>query len=110
MAKIVLGVQNAPDQVSQRTFEILGSGAFMLACRTPALAEMFVDKQELVFTDSPAQTLELVQYYLDKEHLRYEIGQNARKKVLARYTYRQHLENIWPQAEKLLEQKGRGRL
>lgn len=103
-AKIVLGVQNAEDQVSQRTFEILGSGGFMLASRTPALLELFTDTQELVLTSSPEETIELVKFYLDRPNLRFKIGQRARRKVLDKYTYHKQLVNIWPQAEKLLNE------
>ncbi|MFZ7102545.1 MAG: CgeB family protein [Peptococcaceae bacterium] len=104
-SKIVLGVQNAEDQVTQRTFEILGTGAFMLASRIQALTEMFTDKKELVLTSSPAETLELVNYYLNRPELRYEIGHNARQKVLENYTYLQQLAEVWPKTEQLLKQK-----
>jgi len=108
-SKIVLGVQNAIDQVTQRTFEILGSGAFMIASRTNALLELFEDKSDLVMTSSAEETVELVQYYLKRPELRYEIGSNAREKVLEKYTYLNHISKIWPQAELLIEKKLRNK-
>lgn len=104
-SKIILGVQNAMDQVSQRTFEILGTGAFMIGSRTPAIIEMFEDKRDLVLTSSPEETIELVKYYIDKPSLRYKIGVRARQKVLENYTYHQLIEKIWPKAELLVKEK-----
>lgn len=104
-SKIVLGVQNALDQVTQRTFEILGSGAFMISSRTQGITALFEDKKELVLSSSPEETIDLVRYYLNRPELRYEIGANARKKVLENYTYGQHIEKIWRKAELLIEQK-----
>ncbi|SNR85277.1 Spore maturation protein CgeB [Anaerovirgula multivorans] len=106
-SKIVLGVQNAVDQVSQRTFEILGSGAFMITSRTQEITEMFEDKKELVLTSSPEETIELVRYYLNRPELRYKIGANAHRKVIENYTYRQHITKIWPKAEFLIKLKWR---
>jgi len=106
-SKIVLGVQNARDQVTQRTFEILGSGAFMIASRTEGLASMFEDKKDLVLTSSPEETISLVKYYMNKPELRYEIGANARRKVMEQYTYNKNIKKIWPKAQLLIEQKRR---
>lgn len=104
-SKIVLGIQNAEDQITQRTLEILGTGAFMLASRTQALTAMFIENQDLVLTSSPAETIALVNYYLPRPHLRFKIGQNARRKVMQYYTYQQQLAQIWPQTEGLLKEK-----
>lgn len=108
-SKIILGVQNALDQVTQRTFEILGSGAFMIASRTQGILSLFEDKKELVLSSSPEETIELVSYYLNKPELRYEIGLQGRKKVLENYTYTRQIINIWPKAEALVQQKKRWR-
>ena len=104
-SKIVLGVQNAVDQVSQRTFEILGSGAFMIASRTQGITNMFEDKKEIVLTSSSEETIDLVKYYINRPELRYEIGKNARCKVMEHYTYQQNIKKIWPKAEFLIKQK-----
>ncbi|ABR49571.1 spore protein [Alkaliphilus metalliredigens QYMF] len=104
-SKIVLGVQNAMDQVTQRTFEILGSGAFMIASRTQAMTALFKDKKEVLLTSSPEETIDLVRYYLNRPELRHEIGANARRKVMEQYTYEQHINKIWPKLERIIEQK-----
>lgn len=106
-SKIVLGIQNAKDQVSQRTFEILGSGAFMITNKTEAITRMFKDKQELVTTDAPEETIKLIKYYLGQPKLRYEIGCNARRKVMNQYTYHHQLTRLWPMVERLSQEKKR---
>ena len=103
-SKIVLGVQNAVDQLTQRTFEILGSGTFMITNRTKALEELFTDQTELVFTNSPEETLDLINYFLPRPELRLKIGQNARKKILQDHTYKQRLQKVWPQTHTLILQ------
>jgi len=95
------------DQVTQRTFEILGSGAFMIASRTEGLTSLFKDKKDLVLTSSPEETIELVKYYINKPELRYSIGANARRKVMAYYTYNKNIKKIWSKAQLLIEQKRR---
>lgn len=104
-SKIVLGVQNAMDQVTQRTFEILGTGAFMIASRTQETLKLFEDKKEIALTSSPEETIDLVKYYINKPELRYEIGQRARRKVLQHYTYRQQINDIWTRAAVLVQHK-----
>ncbi|GAA4707176.1 CgeB family protein [Brevibacillus fulvus] len=101
-SKIVLGVQNALDQLSQRTFEIMGTGAFMIASKTAELSRLFQDGVELVLTESPAQTRELVDYYLDRPSERHQIGQNARKAVVSNHTYEARLNEVWEQLEQMI--------
>ncbi len=104
-SKIVLGVQNALDQVSQRTFEILGTGSFMITSKTQAIMEMFEDRREVVVSSSPEKTIELVNFYLNRPELRFEIGENARRKIMEQYTFQHQLEKIWPMVDILLKQK-----
>ncbi len=104
-SKIVLGVQNAEDQVSQRTFEILGTGSFMIASKTKAITKMFKDKKEIVATSSPEETIELVNYYLKQPEVRHKLGYNARQKILNKYTFYHQLNKIWPKVDKLIAQK-----
>ncbi len=104
-SKIMLGVQNAEDQVSQRTFEILGSGAFMIASKTTELLRLFQDGVEIVLSDSPEQTIELVSYYGKYPEKRYRIGQNARKNILENHTYGKRFAHVWNELEHALQRK-----
>ena len=104
-SKIILGVQNADDQVTQRTFEILGTGAFMIASRTQELSRLFVDRQDIALTSSPEETISLIHYYRNRPELRHQIGKNARQKVLANHTYHQQISDVWPIIEPYIRQK-----
>ena len=66
-AKIVLGlhsVDTSPTMMSMRTFEALGCGAFYLTQWTPAVENLFSNHEHLVWSKSPQETVELVEYYL----------------------------------------------
>lgn len=104
-SKIMLGVQNARDQVTQRTFEILGCGAFMIASRTEELERLFEHGKEIVYSSEPDETLELARYYLKHPEQRTAIGRMARTKVLSRHTFSRELERLWPNVEQLLKEK-----
>ncbi|SHG98929.1 Spore maturation protein CgeB [Thermosyntropha lipolytica DSM 11003] len=89
-AKIVLGLQsvnNSLTQTSCRTYEIMGTGAFHLTPFTPAYANFFRNFEHVVWSTSPEETLEIVDYYLQHEEERKKIAKKAREEILARHTY-----------------------
>src|SRR5699024_4450821 len=104
-SKIVLGLQNGEDQVSQRTFEILGTGAFMIASRTDALSNMFQEGKEIALTSSPEETISLINLYLQEKEERLKIGANARKKVLEKYHFQDHLQRVQQKLDRLFLQR-----
>lgn len=90
LAKIVLNLQNQnqyPTQVTARTFEIMGSGAFELTSRTPAVERLFTHGRHLVMSGSAEETLALVDYYLVHEKERQEVAANGQAEILAKHTY-----------------------
>lgn len=105
-SKIVLGVQNAVDQVSQRTFEILGSGGLMLASRTEAVKRLFREGEEVLLTSSAEETLRLVRQYLPRREERLAIGRRGRQAVLREHTYAHRLLQVW--SKTLNEMRKRG--
>jgi spore maturation protein CgeB len=74
---ITIGIQNSPHRVSQRLYEILGSGGFLLTDDTPAVRERFTPGRELIVTSSPDQTVDLVRHYLAHPEERRPIQENA---------------------------------
>lgn len=104
-SKIMLGVQNARDQVTQRTFEIMGSGAFMLASYTEELERMFKDREEIVLSRGAQETLELADYYLRHPEKRYEIGRRARQRILQAETFTHRFAQVWPHLEVQLHKR-----
>lgn len=74
-ADIVIGLQNR--QLTQRTYEILGSEGFMLTNDTAAVRQLFKHKRDLLISSSAEETLNLVSYYLEHPEEREKIRKNG---------------------------------
>ncbi|WP_066294953.1 glycosyltransferase family protein [Bacillus sp. FJAT-29937] len=85
-ADIILGVQNLDSQVTQRTYEILGSSGFLLTNNTTKIQSLFTPGQDLVVTSSPEETIKLVKHYLNHPEERIEI-QKAGAEAVKKYSY-----------------------
>lgn len=92
-AKIIIGLQNHPTQLTQRTYEILGSRGFLLTNETPAIKQIFTPNKDLIVSSSPKETLKLVQYYLENSSQRNKIREQG-KQTVARYSYNKRAEYI----------------
>ncbi|WP_079914691.1 glycosyltransferase [Paenibacillus sp. 32352] len=86
-AKIIIGPQNQLKQVTQRTYEILGSGGFLLTSDTPEIRRLFKPGKHLVVSRSPEETVRLVRYYLKHPDKREQI-RKAGKQAVAKHTYK----------------------
>ncbi len=93
-AKIVLGFQNNFNELTQRTYEVLGARGFLLAPATDAITEKFDHEKHLVISSSEDETLKLVDYYLKHENKRKEIAANGQKLVYAQHTYAHRASKI----------------
>ncbi len=85
-AKIILGLQNHPSQLTQRVYEILASGGFLLTNDTPAVRQLFEPSKDLVVTASPSETVSLVHYYLNHPIEREKIRRQGQRSV-KRHSY-----------------------
>ena len=76
------------DDLNIRVFEALASGSMLLSDRAPGsgLAEMFIDRQHLVYYDDTTLE-ELVEYYLAHSDEREQIADQGRREVLRWHTY-----------------------
>ncbi|MGI6092713.1 MAG: CgeB family protein [Negativicutes bacterium] len=92
-ADIVIGLQNTKTQVTMRTYEILGSGGFLLTSATPAVNELFESGKQLIAVASPEETLAMVQFYLDRPDEREAIRKQGQAAV-AGHSYRHRAESI----------------
>lgn len=90
-ADIVLGLQNTPNQVTMRTYEILASGGFLITSDTPAVRQLFEPGRHLAASKSPVETVELVRYYLENTSERKKISQQALEAV-NHHSYKQRAE------------------
>lgn len=85
------------DHVSMRVYEILASGAMVMAnALEPGAFEAvgLRDRQELVVYHSPQELLELIDYYLVHDAQRQQIAEAGRRCALERHTYRHRVEQI----------------
>ena len=71
---IIIGLQNLPTQLTQRTYEVLGSGGFLLTNSTSEVNQIFKPERDLVTSTSSEETIELVNHFLqhskDRERIR----------------------------------------
>lgn len=90
-SRILLGLQNYRNQVTQRTYEIMGSGSFLLTVDTPGVRTILKPGEDLACSASPDQTRELVHYYLKNPEQRSRIAAHGQSSI-ATYTYRHRAE------------------
>lgn len=86
-SKIILGLQNHPSQLTQRTYEVLGSGGFLITSDTPEIRKHFKPGVHLVTSKSPADTIRLVEHYLNNPRQREQIAL-AGQKAAAKHSYK----------------------
>ncbi|MBD8497407.1 CgeB family protein [Paenibacillus arenosi] len=86
-ADIVLCPQNSPDRLTQRTYEILASGACMITADTPEVRRRFKPGRDCIVTSSEQETFTWLTYYLNNPKKRKEMQQHALRAV-ARHSYK----------------------
>lgn len=92
-ADIVIGLQNNTEQLTQRTYEILGSGGFLLTSDTPEVRRLFKPERDIVTSSSPESTLHKAMFYLNNPEKRKQISKQGRNAV-TRHSYRHRAEYI----------------
>jgi spore maturation protein CgeB len=93
-AKIVLNIHvedDLPYKVNMRTFEVTGSGAFLLTDYAYGMEKLFKVDEELVAYDDADELVELVKYYLKDKEGRMSIGEKAQAKAYEKHTYGQRI-------------------
>lgn len=91
---IILGLQNYYDElITMRTYEILGSGGFLITSYNTKLCELFTPNKDLVVSSCEEETLELVNFYNKHAELRDKIKKSGEIAV-AEHTYRNRANTI----------------
>ncbi|MHC1723303.1 MAG: glycosyltransferase [Aminipila sp.] len=93
-ADIIIGLQNNTTQLTQRTYEILGSEGFLMTSDTPEIRRLFVPGKDLVVSSSPEETIKLYVYYTNHKNQREKIRKQGNLSVLQNHTYRHRAEYI----------------
>ena len=92
-AEIILGIQNHDTQLTQRTYEVLGSGGFLLTNDTSEIRRLFSTGKDLIVSHSSKETIELVKYYLSHPEERNKV-KKAGMETVKKYSYEQRANYI----------------
>lgn len=79
---------------SQRIFDVMGAGGFLLSNYQKELEELFVPGEEIVLFHNEQELLELVDYYMEHEEERERIARNGQRKVLKQHGLHLKLEKM----------------
>jgi spore maturation protein CgeB len=97
-ARVTLGAEQclneSATQSSARIFETLGCGGCYLGPRHRAHTRIFRDRTEALFSDSPAETTELLDWVLHDEDARVRITAAGRARCLAEHTYVHRAQHV----------------
>ncbi|MFS1518888.1 glycosyltransferase [Bacillus sp. SCS-151] len=85
---IIIGLQNQQNQLTQRTFEILGSEGFLITSDTQEIRRLFTPGYHLITSSSKEETVELVKHYLLKTEERDVIRKRGKDMVAKNHTYK----------------------
>lgn len=80
--------------LSQRIFDVMASGGFMLSNYQQEIEELFEIGKEIVIYHDEKELLELVDYYLRHDEEREQIAKNGQLKVINTYTYENAFNRI----------------
>ncbi len=84
-----------PSQIKGRTFEVPGSGGFLLTDRVPHLEEYFELDREVAVFESTDDLVERVGWWLNHPQERAAVAEAGYRRVLAEHTYDHRFEEIF---------------
>ncbi|MNP40795.1 Spore protein YkvP [compost metagenome] len=87
---------------AMRTFEVLGCGGFFFTQHTTAMEHMFVNHVHLVWSTSPEETVELYEYYRNRQDLIDQIRRKGQEFVYQQHTYKHRVMTIMKKLEEKL--------
>lgn len=96
---IIIGLQNLPTQLTQRTYEVLGSGGVLLTNSTYEINRVFQSGRELLTSSTPEETIELVKHFLQYPKEREKIRKCGLEAV-RRHSYKKRAQYMLEVLEK----------
>lgn len=103
-AKVVIGSSMwAPDYWSNRVYEMLGRGAFLITPQVPGLEKEFEYYKELVpyKLGDFSGLIEKIDYYLKNDEAREAIGKAGFERVKSEYLFKDRVADLLKQLKKL---------
>lgn len=99
-AKISISIQTVEDQLSNRTYDILSSGGFMLTSDTQAVREKLTPGVHCEVSGSPEETLEKISYYLANEGARLRIAKAGYELAREHFVFQKTMPEAWSLVER----------
>ena len=93
-SKIILNFPREDSGFSDRVFQSMGTGSFLLSRYCSDLERVFKKGVHLDWFETPEECLKLIEYYLDNEALREKISKVGSKYVLENFTWDKTVEKI----------------
>lgn len=93
------------NQIKARTFEVCGSGGFLLTEPAPNLENVFDVQNEIAVFKSLESCAEKIKYFFENLELRDEMAKKSYKRTIENYTYKERLKNILEFAQKIEKKK-----
>lgn len=84
----------------RRPFNSMASGVFHLTHYVPGLEEVFENRKHLVWFNSSAEAIELIEHYLVHDEERERIAEAGRQEVLAHHTWDLRIAEMIERADK----------
>lgn len=81
--------------ISQRAFDIMGAGGFLLSNYQEELAEYFVRDEDMVIYEGIEDAIEKTSFYLEHDDIREKIALSGRTKTLEFHTMQERLDIIF---------------
>ncbi len=104
---INVSIQSVENQVSNRTYDILSTGGFLLTSDTPGVREKIKRGVHCEVSASAEETKEKVHYYLIHDETRNRIAQAGRELAIRHLSYQSTLPAVWTLIENHLIQHKR---
>lgn len=94
-SKMNLSIQSVEDQISNRTYDILANGGFLLTSDTLGVREKFQPGVHCEVSASSEETVEKVNYYLIHDEIRSKIAQSGMEQASRYHSYQHTLPIVW---------------
>lgn len=100
-SKICLNISHS-DDLNMRTFEVMGTGSFLLTEYVPSMEELFQDGVHLAWYKTIDEAIDKAKFYLKNEDLRNEIAKKGYQEVILNHTIDNRLDRMLQVCEKEL--------
>jgi glycosyltransferase involved in cell wall biosynthesis len=93
-SKIVLNFPREDSGFSDRVFQVMGTGSFLLSKYCSDLKRVFKRKIHLDWFETPEECINLIKFYLENDEIREKIAQEGHNYVLKNYTWEKMVQKI----------------